>query len=155
MNRCIDLTQGDEYALASLARLALCHPKAVPVERLAVLHRIPRAFLAKILGRCAKFGIVRAKTGPAGGMTLAREPEAISILDVVEACGGGLRRAFCVFFSERPCPGADCPNYCALRRGEEKIRQELKDATLAGMARALNDHPLNRGEREWTQRRPA
>jgi Rrf2 family protein len=154
MSQSLNLSQGGEYAISALARLALGFPAAVPVEVLARLQGIPQAFLSKIMGRCAKAGIVRAKTGPAGGMSLTRDPGQIAILEVIEACEGELRRSRCVFYAERPCDGPSCLIYCPLRRNEENLRRELRDTTLADMARCLNEHPLNQGGRAWTQRSP-
>ena len=151
MGQCLSLSQSGEYAIASLSRLALYFPESVPVEVLARVQGIPRAFLSKILGRCAKVGIVRAKTGPAGGISLSRAPEHTSLLDIIEACEGGLLRSHCIFYSERACDGPACLIYCPLRRKEENIRQELRGTTLADMARSLKDHPLNQGERSWTR----
>ncbi|MFI5345591.1 MAG: RrF2 family transcriptional regulator [Elusimicrobiota bacterium] len=153
MGQCLNISQGGEYAIASLARLALGFPEAVPVSILARTQGVPAAFLAKILGRCAKAGIVRSRTGPSGGMSLARSPELIPVLDIIEACEGPLERARCVFYSERPCAGTDCLIYCPLRRKEENMRRDLRETTLADMARSLQDHPLSQGGREWTQRR--
>ena len=154
MGQCLNLSQGGEYAISSLARLALSFPAAVSVEILARAQGIPRAFLSKILGRCAKAGIVRAKPGPAGGMSLTREPKRIAILEVIEAFEGDLRRERCVFYSERACDGPFCRIYCPLRRKEENLRKELGGTTLADMARSLEIHPLNQGGRAWTRRRP-
>lgn len=145
MGQTLNISQGGEYAVSALARLALSFPAAVSVENLASAQGIPRPFLAKILGLCAKAGIVRAKTGPAGGMSLTRDPTRIPILEIIEACEGELRRSNCVFYSERTCDGPFCQVYCPLRRNEEHLREELKDTTLADMARSLKDHPLNKG----------
>lgn len=154
MGQALNLTQGGEYALSCLARLALCHPAPVSVENLARVQGVPRAFLGKILGRCAKMGLVRAKTGPAGGISLTREPENISILDVIEACEGDQRRSRCVFYSERTCDGPFCEVYCPLRHKEEDLRRELGGATLAEMARSLKDHPRDKEGPARTRRRP-
>ncbi|MFI5360957.1 MAG: Rrf2 family transcriptional regulator [Elusimicrobiota bacterium] len=151
MGQSLNLSQGGEYAISSLARLALCYPGAVPVAELARLQDIPSSFLSKILGRCAKAGIVRSKTGREGGMRLAREPDRITVLDVIEACEGQYRRSRCVFYSVRPCDGPACANYCPLRHKEEDLRRELGSATLADMARSLKSHPLNQGGSEWKQ----
>ena len=150
----INISQGGEYAVSALARLALRYPEPMSVESLASAQRIPRPFLAKILGLCAKAGFVRAKTGPAGGMRLARDPKTIPILEIIEACEGELRRSNCVFYSERACDGPFCEVYCPLRRNEEDLRKGLKGTTLADMARSLEDHPLNNGGRAWTPRKP-
>lgn len=146
MNQALNLSQGGEYALASLSRLALSHPKPLPVETLARVQRIPKPFLSKILGRCAKAGIVRAKTGPTGGMSLAHPPERITMLDIIEACEGPLHRAHCVFYAEKDCTGPDCEIYCPLRKSEESLRKRLGSTSLAAMARSLAEHPLNKVE---------
>ena len=147
MGRTLNLSQGGEYAIASLARLALSFPETVSVEKLARVQKIPQAFLSKILGACAKAGIVRARTGPAGGMSLTRNPKLISILDIIEACEGELRRSDCIFYSERTCDGPFCQIYCPLRRSEENLREKLQKTTLADMARSLKEHPENQGGR--------
>lgn len=144
MSRTLNLSQGGEYAIAALSRLALLFPEPASVQSLARAQRIPRPFLAKILGACAKAGLVRAKSGAAGGMTLARDPKSIAILEIIEACEGELRRSDCVFYSERTCDGPFCEVYCPLRRNEEGLREKLKGTTLADMARSLAGHPLNR-----------
>ena len=116
VRRTLNLTQGGEYAIAALARLALLFPEPASVQTLARAQKIPRPFLAKILSACAKAGLVRAKSGAAGGMTLARDPKSIAILEIIEACEGELRRSDCVFYSERTCDGPFCEVYCPLRR---------------------------------------
>lgn len=147
MGRSLNLSQAGEYAIAALSRLALFAPQPVTVDRLASVQCIPQAFLSKILGRCAKAGIVRAKTGPSGGMALAREAGKITILEIIEACEGSYARQLCVFYPDRACDGASCQIYCPLRKEEEALRQRLARATLADMAAALKDHPDAQGDR--------
>jgi Rrf2 family nitric oxide-sensitive transcriptional repressor len=144
LGQTLNLSQGGEYALASLARLALTFPAAVPVAALARLQAVPQAFLSKILRRCARAGIVRAKRGPGGGVSLARAPERVAVLEVFEACEGEQLRSRCVFYAAKSCDGPACAIYCPLRRQEEIFRDGLRGATLADMARSLKDHPLNR-----------
>lgn len=145
MGRSLNLSQAGEYAIAAIARLALFSPQAVTVERLASIQCIPQAFLAKILGRCAKAGILRSKTGPSGGMTLARDAAKITILEIIEACEGSYARQLCVFYPERSCEGTSCRIYCPLRQEEEVLRNRLGRATLADMAAALKIHPDAQG----------
>ena len=147
MGRSLNLSQGGEYAISALSRLALLFPQPASVSTLARVQKIPRPFLAKILGVCVKAGLVRAKSGPAGGMALARDPKTIAILEIIEACEGELRRTDCVFYSERTCDGPFCEVYCPLRRNEEDLRNSLKGTTLADMARSLADHPWNGSRR--------
>ena len=115
MASCLNLTRSGEYAIAALTRLSLeagGNPgKLVPVRVLAGSKGIPKSFLAKTLEHCLRKGLITAKSGPRGGMGLARPATEISLLDVIEACEGTYRREACVFYPERRC-GADCAVFC-------------------------------------------
>ncbi|MBI3565382.1 MAG: Rrf2 family transcriptional regulator, partial [Elusimicrobia bacterium] len=127
-------------------------------ETLAALQGIPKAFLSKILQQCARAGIIRAKKGAAGGVSLARAPRDITLLSIIEACEGSYARDACVFYATRRCTGPECEVYCALRQEEERLRRRLGRTTLADMARALSVHPdaagvdaPSTGGMEWTR----
>lgn len=144
---CFNLNRGGEYAIAALTRLALETDgkpgKLVPVRILAESQDIPKAFLSKILELCARAGLIATKSGAKGGVSLAREASAISLLDILEACEGPYHRSDCVFYGERKCEGADCVVFCPLREREEDVRVSLARTTLEEMARSLKVHPLN------------
>ncbi len=139
MSRCLNLTKSGEYALSALSQLAVAAQPAapLPVADLARARGIPPSFLAKILSRCVKAGLIEAKKGPEGGVRLGRPAEQITLLEIIEACEGRYSRDFCALDSARRCEGTACVNYCALRRQEEELRQGLARATLAEMARSL------------------
>ncbi|MBI5630688.1 MAG: Rrf2 family transcriptional regulator [Elusimicrobia bacterium] len=145
MARCLNLTRTGEYAIAALARLALSlnasDSAPTSVRTLAQEQEIPKSFLSKILAQCVKAGIARSKKGPDGGVVLARPPEEISLLAIIEACEGSYWRELCVFYPARRCDGPRCEVYCPLREKEERVRNELGQTTLADMAKALQKHP--------------
>jgi Rrf2 family protein len=143
MARCLNLTRAGEYAIAALARLALLSDgsEAVTVEELAAAQAIPAPFLAKILQQCSRAGLVRTRKGAAGGVALARAPEDVALLSIIEACEGSYARDRCVFYSARRCAGPDCAVYCPLRTEEERLRERLRAVTLAEMVLSLNAHP--------------
>src|SRR4051794_16199727 len=47
--------------------------------------RVPAGYLSKVLQALGRAGLVHAQRGPGGGWILAHSPDAISILDVVNA----------------------------------------------------------------------
>ena len=49
---------------------------------------IPKGFLAKILQRLAKRGIVRSTKGAAGGFALSKSAEEVCVFEVIEALQG-------------------------------------------------------------------
>jgi Rrf2 family protein len=143
MARCLNLTNSGEYAISALSRLALMSTGAesASVRALAAAQRIPKAFLAKILHRCAHAGLVLTKKGAAGGVKLARPADKITLLAIIEACEGSYKRDVCVFYSTRRCAGPDCNVYCPLRTEEAALREKLGRITLTRMAAALRVHP--------------
>ncbi len=60
----------------------------VQVKDIAESLEVPFPFLAKIVQTLARKGILRSQKGPGGGIALGTDPEAISLLDVVDAIDG-------------------------------------------------------------------
>jgi Rrf2 family iron-sulfur cluster assembly transcriptional regulator len=78
------LTRASEYALLSIVCL---NKQDVPVDAqaLSIQLNISRSFLAKILQRLTKAGILVSYKGMRGGFALAKKSNQISILDIVRA----------------------------------------------------------------------
>ena len=79
------LSQTSEYALRAAAFLASEVDTPRTVEAIAGRTQVPRDYLAKVLQQLAKAGIVRSQRGLGGGFVLARTPDRISILEVLNA----------------------------------------------------------------------
>lgn len=77
------LTKASEYALLSLMLIA---QKQTPqdVETLSKQLDISKSFLAKILQSLAKSDILKSFKGAKGGFVLAREPNQISVKEIIE-----------------------------------------------------------------------
>src|SRR5437763_4436162 len=78
-------SQTVEYALRAVVHLAYEAPDARTTAQIAEATRVPRDYLAKILQGLSKKGIVSTQRGVGGGVSLAREPSELTILDVVNA----------------------------------------------------------------------
>jgi Rrf2 family protein len=111
------------------------------VAQVAEAERLPKSFLSKIVRGLVKAGIVSARSGTAGGIRLARKPEDITLLEVIEACEGGYARRECVYYADRACPGTDCPVWCDIRRVEEGLMAQLREVTVLRLAESLARHP--------------
>ena len=80
---------GVEYALHSL--LSLAHPtiqQPIGIKDLAAFHGVSESYLSKIFTKLTKAGIVQSIPGVKGGYELAKSPDMITFLDVVEAIEG-------------------------------------------------------------------
>ena len=82
-------TRGD-YACRALLSLALHGDGAGPTSVRDIAERtgLPQPYLEQILLALKGAGIVRSKRGVGGGYVLAREPDAITLGDIVSAVDG-------------------------------------------------------------------
>jgi Rrf2 family transcriptional regulator, nitric oxide-sensitive transcriptional repressor len=76
-----------EYALRATVWLARDPTHANSADQIAARTKVPRRYLHLVLQDLVQAGLVRSQPGPGGGYALDRNPEKISILDVVNAVG--------------------------------------------------------------------
>lgn len=76
-----------EYALRAAVWLGRTPDKPESADHLAEAICVPRRYLHKVLQDLVKAGLVRSQSGPGGGYQLDRDPDEISILDVINAVG--------------------------------------------------------------------
>ncbi len=88
-------SQTVEYALRAMVQLTYAAPEASSTDDLAGFTQVPRAYLSKVLQELRRAGLVESRRGIGGGITLAREPSEISILDIVSAVDPIRRIATC------------------------------------------------------------
>ena len=78
-------SQTVEYALRAVVHLAYALPDACTTDQIAEATKVPRAYLSKVLQALSHKGVVSSQRGVGGGITLARNPEELTILEVVNA----------------------------------------------------------------------
>ncbi|HEV7282091.1 MAG TPA: Rrf2 family transcriptional regulator [Pirellulaceae bacterium] len=79
-----------EYACLALVELARRHASGspAPVREIAEAQRIPEKFLVQILHQLKSAGLVISARGALGGYLLARDPEEMTLDEVIEAMEG-------------------------------------------------------------------
>src|SRR5262245_65294054 len=88
-------------------------------------------FVPQVVGPLVKAGWVRSDPGPTGGYTLVAEPEAIALLDVVEAVDGPTDTGRCVV-ADLPCGLEDvCALHSAWIRAREELMASLRSISIA------------------------
>ena len=139
-------TRGD-YASRALLSLALHAESAGPTSVRDIAERtgLPQPYLEQILLALKGAGLVRSKRGVGGGYVLAREPEVITLGDIVSAVDGPIAVGD---FGEPHQNGAcDHEGQCVLLSiwgmVSHHMRRHLDELTLADIA------TMARGEREW------
>jgi len=99
----MQITRQADYAIRAVRYLAKQgSDKRVATSTVAREMKIPPSFLAKIISQLSIAGLLHTSRGARGGVSLAREPKEISVLDVVEAIDGPILLNECVG-SNKPC----------------------------------------------------
>ncbi|MDP9401521.1 MAG: Rrf2 family transcriptional regulator [Actinomycetota bacterium] len=90
----ISVTTKSPYALKALAELARSggSDTPVPLGDLARRRDIPVQFLEQLFATLRRAGLLRSQRGVKGGYAFARDPAAITVLEVVELLDGPFGR---------------------------------------------------------------
>ncbi|HTJ93177.1 MAG TPA: Rrf2 family transcriptional regulator [Pararobbsia sp.] len=141
---------GVEYALHCLIYLAdsAAGAKEASARDLAELQGVPAEYVAKLFTKLHRAGLVVATEGARGGFTLARAPQDISVLDVVDAVDGEKAlfecrdiRLRCAVFDDAPPPWASngvCSIHAVMQSAERRMRESLASHSLADLAGRVN-----------------
>src|SRR5205823_9851038 len=89
------LSKKADYGLIALKHLAQHSDESVSAREIAAHYHIPAELLAKVLQKLVRKGLLISQQGMNGGYVLARDPAAISIVDVVEALEGPIAMTPC------------------------------------------------------------
>jgi len=84
----ISVTSKSRYAVIAMAELARSGERPVPIKELAERRGIPEQFLEQLFSTLRRAGILTSHRGMRGGYTLARSPDEINVLEVVQALDG-------------------------------------------------------------------
>lgn len=131
----MQITRAGEYGILGLLNLARREPgEVVMIDALSRDEGIPRSFLAKVFQQLARAGLVRSLRGVGGGFALAREPEQITVLEVLEAIEGRVALQRCTLDVAACRDVAGCPLCGLLGRAQDRMRDVLGQTTLAELA---------------------
>jgi Rrf2 family protein len=112
----MQITRQADYAVRAVLYLTQLGPdRRAATSQIAQEKKIPPSFLAKIVSQLSVAGLLQTSRGARGGVSLARSPEEISVLEVVEAIDGPIMLNECVSSSGVCTFGDSClmrPLWC-------------------------------------------
>ena len=122
-----------KYATRILLDLGLFsdaeHPRTI--AEIAQSQKISPLFVSTIAVLLKRAGFIKATRGPNGGITLARDPKDLHLLEVIEAVRGPLAVMPCLEKPKSGCKSlAACPVYNMWSDINSRIRDILNDYTL-------------------------
>lgn len=86
----VQVTARADYAVRALLELSARPDRRATRDELAEVQAIPRRYLEAILTQLRQAGLVVGHRGAAGGYSLARSPEQVTVAEVVRAVDGPL-----------------------------------------------------------------
>ena len=124
------LSRTAAYALHATLRLAEAKSTApTPCSKLASDGEMPERFLLQILRNLVNHGVLRSTRGVEGGYSLARTPQQISLLEILEAIEGPIGSANDV--AELLPRNYRKAITTAMNQVSKNLRAELKAITIA------------------------
>jgi Rrf2 family protein len=127
----MQITRQADYALRAILYLAKLKPgERAATSQIAEVMDIPPSFLAKIISQLSIAGLIHTSRGAHGGVSLARKPEAISLLDVVEAIDGPIALNECTLDPSVCIFGDTCPIHEIWCEAQEELVHKLGQSTF-------------------------
>ena len=139
----MQITRQADYALRAVLYLSEREPieKNAATSQIAEQQHIPPSFLAKIISQLSIAGLILTSRGAKGGVKLARPPEKISVLEVVEAIDGPIALNECSQ-GAGVCPyGENCPLRSLWCDTQAELIAKLKNTSFAQVLSEANLQP--------------
>ena len=131
----MQVTRRADYATRAILYLARAgKEQRIATSQVAREQKIPPSFLAKIISQLSVAGLLHTSRGARGGITLAREPEQISLLEVIEAIDGPIQLNMCVEKSGACSFDEVCPIRPVWCDAQNELITKLKNTTFAQLA---------------------
>lgn len=146
-------TKKTDYALRTMQFLARQwfagdekksgQPHPVPVQQISEQSHLSQRFLHGIVSRLSKAKLLRTIPGVKGGIMLARDPESISILQIIEAVEGPITLMDCLEHPQHCGDFQGCSIMSVLSGAQTALVTSLSNTNLKLMVKAKQD-PFNR-----------
>jgi Rrf2 family protein len=128
----MQITRQADYALRAVIFLSrLDDNQKASTSAIAEEQKIPPSFLAKIVSQLSLAGLIQTSRGARGGVSLARPPEKISVLDVIEAIDGPVMLNECAVSPDNCTFGESCPLQQIWCDTRQELVNRLSSATFA------------------------
>ena len=129
----MQITRQADYAVRAVLYLARKGDQRIATSSIAEEQHIPPSFLAKIISQLSIAGLLHTSRGARGGVTLARDPKDVTLLEVVEAIDGPIQLNECVENASACSFTHACPMRPIWCEAQEDLVTRLKNTNFADM----------------------
>jgi Rrf2 family protein len=132
----MQITRQADYAARAILYLAqIGNGKRVATSQVAKEQKIPPSFLTKIISQLSIAGLLHTSRGAHGGVKLAREPQNITLLEVIEAIDGPLQLNICVGGEGNCTLEENCPMRPVWCEAQNELKEKLKNTNFAQLSK--------------------
>jgi Rrf2 family protein len=97
-----------EYALRALLEMVKVSKDPISAREICERQHLPRKYIERLLNNMRTAGLVESLSGAKGGYVLARKPEQISLLNVMQAVEDHSWEMSCISNPPEHCIRQDC-----------------------------------------------
>ena len=126
----MQITRQADYAVRAVLYLARNGDERAATSHVAEQQQIPPSFLAKIISQLSIAGLLHTSRGARGGVTLAREPKDITLLEVIESIDGPILLNECVGENSVCTFDQDCPLRPVWCEAQNELVERLKNTNF-------------------------
>ena len=125
-------SQTSEYALRVVVYLASQEGRPTTTHQIAAATRAPEGYLSKVLQDLGRAGLVKSQRGLHGGFVLGRNPEDLTVFDIVERVDPMPRIVRCPLHIDSHGINL-CPLHRRLDDAISMVEKILRESTIAGL----------------------
>jgi Rrf2 family protein len=140
----LQLTKRTEYGLIALVHMVDRGGEPLSVRELSERNPIPKRVLAEVLKDLTHSSLVESHRGAAGGYTLARAPESITLGEVIAALEGAPSLTNCELPTALRLGACEVKPTCPIRSPIQRVHEHLWDLLERTTLRSLSGHPQPR-----------
>lgn len=131
-----------DYGVVLMSQMSLRGGELRSAQQIADDTAVPLPTVAKLLNLLSKGGLVTSQRGAAGGYTLSRSPEEISVAQIIQALEGPIALTACVTGASDSC---DVESLCPMRGNWDKVNTAIQDALTSVSLAEMSAFPENFG----------
>jgi Rrf2 family transcriptional regulator, iron-sulfur cluster assembly transcription factor len=145
----LGISRQTDYAVRVVLHLACQKEGAtVSIAEISQSRGLPIPFVRRLIRPLVARGILASSRGTSGGLRMGRQPEDLSLLDVVEAIEGGIALNHCVD-DRKGCPlSEECPVHSVWEGATQALARHLAGVRFSSLTVSPTNQVVARAEQD-------
>lgn len=122
----MQFTSRSEYAIRTILNLAVKDNFSSTIKQTSDEENIPKQFLIQIVQDLKKSGLIKTIRGATGGISLAKKPSSISVLDIINSVEENINAYKCLDKNYKCSRKSFCPLCGLWMETTNQIKETLR-----------------------------